>query len=351
MPDPALRDSLAARDRLRHAEDRAEELRIAYHQSIRRLHATGASMRDIADALGLSHQRVHQIVNGGGDVTTSSPKRKTTLLRRLTGRDRKGCDGPPGTAGATGAEQALDRFFVDARDAMSLAQEEASLLKHDYIGTEHLLLGLIRAQTGLAPRILGAAGLDLHATREAIEHKLGRSESGGSAGVVPGTGRVKKVLELALREAKEHRSTHVRSEHLLLALAREGEGVGARILAERGVVYQALRRRVDRAGRACSFCGRSGIDVDHLVAGPGVFICERCVADASRLAAEGERGEAGARQSGLHLTLEKSSDIRCSFCGKRRQEVDRLVTDAEGHSICDRCLALCREIQEEERRG
>jgi hypothetical protein len=348
MPDLPLRDSLAARDRLRHAEDWAEELRIAYYQSIRRLHATGASMRDIADALGLSHQRVHQIVNGGGDVTTSSPKRKTTLLRRLTGRDRRGCDGPPGAAGA---QQVLDRFFVDARDAMSLAQEEASLLKHDYIGTEHVLLGLIRAQTGLASRILGAAGLDLHATREAIEHKLGRSESGGAAGVVPGTGRVKKVLELALREAKEYRSTHVRSEHLLLALAREGEGVGARILAERGVVYQSLRRRVDRAGRACSFCGRSGIDVDHLVAGPGVFICERCVADASRLAAEVERGEAAARQSGLNLTLEESSGISCSFCGKRRQEVDRLVTDAQGHFICDRCLALCREIQEEERRG
>jgi ClpA/ClpB-like protein/ClpX C4-type zinc finger protein len=348
MPDPALRDSLAARDRLRHAEDRAEELRIAYHQSIRRLHATGASMRDIADALGLSHQRVHQIVNGGGDVTTSRPKRKTTLLRRLTGRNRKGCDGPPGTAGA---EQALDRFFVDARDAMSLAQEEASLLKHDYVGTEHVLLGLIRAQTGHAFRILGTAGLDLHGTREAIEHKLGRSESGGSAGAVRLTGRVKKVLELALREAKEHRSTHVRSEHLLLALAREGEGVGARILAERGMVYESLRRRVDGAGRACSFCGRSGIDVDHLIAGPGVFICERCAADASRLAAEVERGEAGARQSGLNLTYEESSDIRCSFCGKRRQEVDRLVTDAQGHSICDRCLALCREIQEEERRG
>jgi hypothetical protein len=344
-PDTALRDALTARDRLLHAEDHAEELRIAYHQSIRRMHATGASMREIAEALGLSHQRVHQIINGGADMSPSTPKRNSTLLRRLTGRSRrKGCDERPGPGSE--ARDLLARFYVDARDAMSFAQEEARALRHDYIGTEHVLLGLLRAQGGLAARILAASGVELLPTRHAVERKLGRSESGGSARDVPLTGRVKKVAELSLREAKERRSTHVRSEHLLLALVREGEGVGARILAERGVVYRSLRRRVDRAARACSFCGRSGVDVDHLVAGPGVFICENCVGVASTLT----EGIEPTAQVGRRLVPEESPGARCSFCGKSRSEVRRLAT-AAGHSICDACIELCHEINEEERRG
>ncbi len=335
--DTALRDALASRDRLMEAEDRAEELRIAYHQSIRRLHAAAASMREIADALGLSHQRVHQIVNGSGDMTTSAPKRRGTLLRRLTGRARRSCDV------GDDAGRAFDRLSVDARNAMFAAGHEARALKHDYVGTEHVLLGLIRTEGGLAPRVLAASGLDLQGTREAIQRKLGRSTRGGSAATVQmtPTGRVKKVLELSVREAKEHRSTHVRSEHLLLALAQEGEGVGARILAEHGIVYRSLRRRIDRASIACSFCGRGGADVDHLVAGPGVYICEHCVDDV----------EAGRAPERLRIVPEGDSSVGCSFCGKRRADVDRLVAGPGGRAICDTCLFLCREIHAEERRG
>lgn len=327
MPqDPAFRDARAARDRLAQAEDAAEELRIAYYQAIRRVHATGASMREIAEVLGLSHQRVHQIVNGGGDMPIST--RKKTLLRRLMGRDSEGCD-----QGHEFSGQHLDRLSTDARDAMSFAEDEARALKHDYLGTEHVLLGLIRAEGGLAARILTGVGADLEDTRGAIQRVLGRSESGGSGAIIPMTRRVEKVLELGRQEAKEHRSTHVRGEHLLLGLAREGEGVGARILAELGTGYGPLRRRVDRAALACSFCGRTGIDVDHLVAGPGVWICERCVEDAA--------GPAVERQ-----------DAGCSFCGRKRPDVGRLFSGSpSGPSICDQCLALCREIQEEERRG
>jgi hypothetical protein len=338
-----LGEALAARDRLLRAEERVEELRISYHQSIRRLHAGGASMREIAEALGLSHQRVHQIVNGGGDMTPTTPRRKVTLLRRLTGAGRKGggagksCDGGGGD----------DRLYVDARDAMAFARDEARTLGHDYLGTEHVLLGLIRAEGGLAARMLTAMGVDLWSTREAVERKLGTG-GGARPAAVPPTDRVKKVLGLGLREAKEHRSTHVRSEHLLLAIAREGEGVGARILAERGIVYRSLRRRVDRAARACSFCGRSGIDVDHLVAGPGVHICEHCVGTAGKLAAQpAPEGSAEV----LHLVSDRDGAARCDFCGRHGSDVDRLVADHAGHAVCDRCLALCREIHEEERRG
>jgi hypothetical protein len=171
------------------------------------------------------------------------------------------------------------------------------------------------------------------------------------------------VLELSRLEAKESRSTHVRSEHLLLALAREGEGVGARLLAELGVVYEALRRRLHRAALACSFCARSGLDVDHLIAGPGVFICEHCTGDAARLGLESERQEAGEVAGGLRLVPDETSSASCSFCGKKRADVDRLVAPEAVRqpggdprfpvvlSICDQCLALCQEIQQEEQRG
>jgi ATP-dependent Clp protease ATP-binding subunit ClpC len=359
LDSPVLNDALIARNHLIEIEGKAERRRVAYHQAIRRLHSSGASMREIAEALDLSHQRVHQIVNGGEEMTTST--RKKTLLRRLVGRNRKGCEASREFAGGPG--QLLDRFFVDARDAMLLAEEEARALHHDYLGTEHLLLGLMRAERGLAARLLVAVGADLQGTRDAIERLLGRAESGGSRSPLPTTPRLKKVVELSRLEAKESRSTHVRSEHLLLALAREGEGVGARLLAELGVVYEALRRRLHRAALACSFCARSGLDVDHLIAGPGVFICEHCTGDAARLGLESERQEAGEVAGGLRLVPDETSSASCSFCGKRRADVDRLVAPEAvlqpgGEprfpvvlSICDQCLAICQEIQQEEQRG
>ena len=359
LDSPVLNDALIARNHLIEIEGEAERRRVAYHQAIRRLHSSGASMREIAEALDLSHQRVHQIVNEGEEITTST--RKKALLRRLVGRNRKGCEESRDFAGANG--QLLDRFFVDARDAMLLAEEEARALHHDFLGTEHLLLGLMRAERGLAARLLVAVGADLQGTRDAIERLLGRAQPGGSRSPLPATSRLKKVLELSWREAKESRSTHVRSEHLLLALAREGEGVGARLLAERGVVYEALRRRLDRAPLACSFCARSGLDVDHLIAGPGVFICEHCTGDAARLGRESERQEAGAVTGGLRLVPDETSSASCSFCGKKLADVDRLVAPeavrqpggdarfAVVPSICDQCLAICQEIQQEEQRG
>src|SRR5438876_2560955 len=124
LDDPLLRNALLARDLLLEIEGQAERGRIAYHQAIRRLQSSGASMREIAEALGLSHQRVHQIVNGGGEMTTST--RNKSILRRLVGRKRRGCDPRRGFTGGTG--QLLDRFFVDAHDAILLAEEEARAL-------------------------------------------------------------------------------------------------------------------------------------------------------------------------------------------------------------------------------
>jgi hypothetical protein len=152
------------------------------------------------------------------------------------------------------------------------------------------------------------------------------------------TERTKRVLELARQEAKSLRCTHVRSEHLLLGLAREGGGLGARILADLGAGYEHFRGRVNRAHLACSFCGRSGLDVAHLVAGPGVFICEHCTQAASR-----------EPEAPLSLVPGDRSAV-CSFCGKRRADVERLVS-AGSAAICENCLVICREIQEEERQA
>lgn len=106
----------------------------------------------------------------------TTPTRKKSLLRRLVGRERRGCEARGEFIGGTG--RLLDRFFVDARDAMLLAEEEARALHHDYLGTEHLLLGLMRAERGLAARLLVAVGADLQGTRGAIERLLGRAQSG-----------------------------------------------------------------------------------------------------------------------------------------------------------------------------
>jgi hypothetical protein len=333
-----LHEALIARDTLTALQDEAERGRLAYYQAVRRLHSSGASMRDIAEALNLSHQRVHQIVIGGGQMASSTPARN--LLQRLVRRSRKECE--PGRKPLDPGGDPLDRFYVDARAAMARAHDEARAFNHNYIGTEHLLLGILRTEHGVAARLLTALGVDSEQTRRAVEALVGRGAA-TPPGHLPVTPRLKKVLELARQEAKRQRSTHVRSEHLLLGLAREGGGPAARFLAEHNVGYEQLRGRVDRAALACSFCGRSGLDVARLIAGPGVYICEHCTEDANRLA---DQGDIGTPQAPLSVVAEDQV-ATCSFCGKHRPEVDRLIA-GPGVLICTDCLAICREIQEEQ---
>ncbi len=192
------------------------------------------------------------------------------------------------------------------------------------------------AEHGLASRLLSAIGVDLERSRAAVRNLLGEAPPASDTDLRP-TERTKQVLEFARQEASSLHSTHVRSEHLLLGLAREGGGLGARILADLGVGYQHFRGRVDRVALVCSFCGRSGLDVAHLVAGPGVYICERCTEAASRLDA----------RAPLSLVPE-NRPASCSFCGKQRAEVERLISGGSEAVICEDCLVICREIQEEQ---
>ncbi len=129
-----------------------------------------------------------------------------------------------------------DKFTERVRKVMFLAREEAARLQHDYIGTEHLLLGIIREGEGIAATVLHNLGLDLDAIRQAVENMVAASGGTLTIGEIPFTPRAKRVLELSVDEARQLGHNYVGTEHLLLGLIREGEGVAARVLhrARRG---------------------------------------------------------------------------------------------------------------------
>lgn len=142
----------------------------------------------------------------------------------------------------------FERFTDHARQVVVLAQEESREARHNCIGTEHLLLGLIRGE-GVAAEVLAECGVAADPVREVVMREVGPGDCGHDEHV-PFTPRAKKVLELSLREALQLRHTYISSEHILLGLLREGEGLGALALAETGADFVAVRQRVlDRVGR------------------------------------------------------------------------------------------------------
>src|SRR5438128_9279032 len=134
----------------------------------------------------------------------------------------------------------FNRFTARARKVLTLAQEEAQRLQHNYIGTEHLLLGLVREGEGLAAKVLTALDVDLDMARDRVEGIIGRGKR-----VVPGeiglTPRAKKVIELAVDEARRLNHHYIGTEHLLLGLVREGEGIAAGVLESLGVNLEKVR--------------------------------------------------------------------------------------------------------------
>ncbi len=137
----------------------------------------------------------------------------------------------------------FERFTDRARRVVVLAQEEARMLDHNWIGTEHILLGLVHEGEGVAAKALISLGISLAAMRQAVEDIIGRGTEPPS-GHIPFTPRSKKVLELSLREALSLGSDYIGTEHVLLALLREGDGVGAQILVGAGVDLNRARQQV-----------------------------------------------------------------------------------------------------------
>jgi ATP-dependent Clp protease ATP-binding subunit ClpA len=148
-------------------------------------------------------------------------------------------------------ERMFERFTNRARHAVVLAQDEARLLSHNYIGTEHLLLGLLGEPEAIAGRVLHQLGIGLDATRADVEALIGRgAESPG--GHIPFTPRAKKVLELSLREALQLGHNYIGTEHILLGLVREGEGVAAQVLTRRGAPLDRVRALVSAEVKTAS---------------------------------------------------------------------------------------------------
>src|SRR5881296_3142040 len=139
----------------------------------------------------------------------------------------------------------FERFTERARQVVVLAQEEARILKHNYIGTEHILLGLLREEEGLAARVLESLDITVERVRAQVVRIVGSGEE-VTSGQIPFTPRAKKVLELALREALSLGHNYIGTEHILLGLVRENEGVAARILLDFDADAEKIRNEIIR---------------------------------------------------------------------------------------------------------
>src|SRR5216117_67372 len=138
----------------------------------------------------------------------------------------------------------MNNFTPRAQQVLALARKEADRVNHNYVGTEHLLLGLIKLGQGVAVNVLQKMGLDLETVRMEVEKQVGSGPDQKMVGNIPYTPRVKKVLALAAKEAKNLNHTYVGTEHIFLGLLREGDGVAARVLQQLGVEIEQTRQEI-----------------------------------------------------------------------------------------------------------
>ena len=214
--DPTLlTEARGARDRLLELQRDLEKTRADYNHAIRRLHAEGGSLREIAEDLGVSHQRIHQIVEAGPEPA-----------------------GPRGRGRRSPWPFPHERFTRRARRVVGLAEEEADALGHGRVGTEHLLLGLIRAEDEATAKVFADAGVTLEAAREQVAGLTLRPRGRGRASF---TRAAKRSLALTLHEARTLGDSSLGADHLLLGLLAD-ERAGARnVLRELGADPDAIR--------------------------------------------------------------------------------------------------------------
>ena len=201
----------------------------------------------------------------------------------------------------------FERFTDRARRVIGLAQEEARSLQHNYIGTEHLLLGLIREGEGVAAKALASKGVELEATRKQVIEMIGKGNA-SSNGHIPFTSHAKQVLELSLREALQLGHSYIGTEHILLGLIREGEGVGTQVLIKMEVNLGELRSATIDMIR-----GNAGGDEKGELANAGG------VADKTN-----KSGSAILDQFGRNLTAEAAAGKLDPVIG-RTQEIERVM--------------------------
>ena len=219
LDETTLTEARDLRSRLLELQHDADRAKLDYHHAIRRLHAAGGSMREIAEALDLSHQRVHQIVEG------DEPVGQRMGWTHPRARRRRG----------------VRRFTRVARHVVMRSQKEAHQLGVDEIAPEHLLLGLTAIERGTGGKALAAQGIHL----DRVQGELGEPVREPGRGRLPFTQETKDVLEGALRQALELKHTWVGSEHILLSLLAAG-GRPVELLEKLGTTPDALRADVGR---------------------------------------------------------------------------------------------------------
>jgi hypothetical protein len=204
----------------------------------------------------------------------------------------------------------FERFTDRARRVVVLAQEEARLLDHNYIGTEHILLGLIHEGEGVAANVLRTIGIALDDVRREVEEMI--AEGGEvQSGHIPFTPRAKTVLELSLREALQLGHNYIGTEHILLGLIREGEGVGAQVLTKLGADLGRVRQAV----------------IQEL---------------------SGYQGEYAEYRAEPRLPRSQIHPVRCGFCNTPSPECGTLYTGHSGALICETCIQAAAPQQPQE---
>jgi len=258
----------------------------------------------------------------------------------------------------------FERFTDRARRAVALAQEEAKRLNHNYIGTEHILLGLIHEGEGVAAKALESLGISLDAVRQQVEEIIGQGHQAPS-GHIPFTPRAKKVLELSLRESQQLGHNYIGTEHILLGLIREGDGVAAQVLVKLGADLNRVRQQViqllhgyqGKEPRLARRLPREGAPVTDVQA--------RLDAVEGRLAAVEQRVGAGPDTSDLDEQIDRVRGERHAAADAEQYEEAAALRDREkellaakaarqeqwaaGHpalpDLAERCQQLADEIE------
>jgi plasmid maintenance system antidote protein VapI len=215
LDEHILAEAKAVRQHLVDLESQTAHARVDYHHAIKRLHAAGGSLREIAEALELSHQRVHQIVDGPAGPPGGPPWAGRRWKHRRDGHRR----------------DFVARFDDGSREVMAGAQKEAESLGHGFIGTEHLMLALVR-------RGIDGADVSYDTARGQVVERVGEGDQPWVAGVSPAA---KRVLAHALEEASEDGRERFTPGDILLALVSSPRGTGGEVLRALGVTPEQLR--------------------------------------------------------------------------------------------------------------
>ena len=245
----------------------------------------------------------------------------------------------------------FERFTDRARRVVVLAQEEARLLNHNYIGTEHVLLGLLDEGEGIAAQVLEAVEVSLDAVRAKVEAIVGLGSS-SPTGHIPFTPRAKKALENALREALQLGDNLIGTEHLLLGLLREGQGVAVQVLDDLGADIGVMREQAIglAAGERTERAETETVE-ETSTSGRDVLV-ESLMGEVRRLRRDVDTlREALQRPPARKPDIQPASSgyqsvLHCSFCNEPQDKVAKLIA-GPGVYICDRCIALCQEILDE----